>query len=203
MKIVECQQNTPPWFAARCGIPTASCFDRIVTSTGEASKQRTKYLYQLAGERISGQTEDPYQSASMARGKEMEEEAKNLYLMTSDEEFQSVGFCLADGEFKYGASPDGLIGNDGGLEIKCPNLSTHVGYLLKKSVPTDYFQQVQGNLLITGRKWWDFVSYFPGIRPHIIRAYPDTVFLNILRQELGRFCNELEQTVKKLSDMYE
>ena len=195
MRIIDVVQGTPEWFAARCGIPTASNFDKIVTSKGEPSKQRTKYLYQLAGESITGIPEETYQNAAMQRGIEMEAEARNLYSMTTGEELKEVGFCVSKG---CGASPDGLVGEKGGLEIKCPNLTTHVGYLLENTLPTDYFQQVQGNLLVTGRDWWDFQSYYPGIKPLIIRVYPDKNFIGLLENELRKFCLDLNVVIKKI-----
>lgn len=197
MQLINCIQNSPEWYLARCGVPSASNFDKIVTTKGEPSKQRTKYLWQLAGERITKKPEESYQNASMLRGNEMQSEAKSLYEIINDVTVQEVGFCLDDSN-KYGSSPDGLIGEDGGLELKCPQMATHVGYLLDNTVPTDYIQQVQGNLLVTGRKWWDFKSYYPGIKPLIIRVYPDEKFLKLLKSELIMFCEELETVVKKI-----
>jgi hypothetical protein len=198
MKVVDCIQGTPEWMAARCGIPTASNFDKIVDTTGKPSKQRTKYLYQLAGERIAGKIEETHQNAAMLRGIEMESEARGLYSLLSGQEVVQVGLCLSEGKAGYGASPDGLIGEDGGVEIKCPLVSTHVSYLLANKLPSDYFQQVQGGLLVTGRKWWDFVSYYPGLRPLLIRVEPDKAFQKALKVELELFVNELDDIVRKI-----
>lgn len=198
MNIVPCVQGTEEWFAARCGVPSSSNFDKIITTKGEPSKQRTKYLWQLAGERIVGKPEESFQSAAMARGNEMQNEAKNLYQVINDVVVEEVGFCLFDSVVKIGSSPDGLVGPDGGLEIKCPNLATHVGYLLDNCLPTDYFQQTQGELLVTGRQWFDFLSYYPGLKPLIIRVYRDDDFLKSLERELRLFCLELEEVVKKI-----
>lgn len=195
MEIIYCEQGTPEWHAARCGKPTASSFDKIITLDGKPSKQREKYLYQLAGERAAGKAEETYTNGAMQRGREMEDEARKLYEFNYGIEVLRVGFCLSDG---YGASPDGLVGEDGGLEIKCPIASTHVGYLLKDELPGDYFQQVQGNLLVTGRKWWDFVSYYPAVKPLIIRVKPDKKFQGLLKAELIKFCQDLEEVVKKI-----
>jgi hypothetical protein len=197
MKIYEFEQGTPEWHEIRCGIPTASCFDQIVTTKGDPSKQRTKYMYKLAGERLAGKAEESYQNGPMLRGKELEAEARSLYQIIKDLPVKTVGFCLADG---YGASPDSLVGENGGLEIKCPIMSTHVGYLLENRMPTDYFQQVQGNLLVTGREWWDFVSYYPAIRPLIVRIERDEVFIRALKAELTNFCQNLDEIVEKLKE---
>lgn len=199
MKIIECQQLSPEWISARCGVPTASNFDKIVTSKGEVSKQRTKYLYQLAGEYITGNPEETYQSMAMLRGIELEGEARNLYQVINDSPIQKVGFCVTEGDYVYGASPDSLVGEDGSLEIKCPGLATHVGYLLDGKLPTDYFQQVQGQLLVTGRDWVDFVSYYPAIKPLIVRVNRDEKFIKSLTIELEIFCKELKELINKIS----
>src|SRR3990167_2009247 len=193
MRIIECTQGTPEWFAARCGIPTASNFDKILCVDGKLSKQRTKYLYQLAGETITGIAEESYQNSNMQRGIEMEAEARQLYELVTGHKVQEIGFCLADG---YGASPDGLVGKEGILEIKCPTLSVHVGYLLEDMLPMDYWQQLQGQLLVTGREWVDFMSYSPGIKPLIIRVKREKKFLKLLEVELKRFSTELKQVVR-------
>ncbi len=116
------------------------------------------------------------------------------------EPVQEVGFCVSDCG-RFGCSPDGLVGEDGLVEIKCPIISTHVEYLLKckDECPTDYFQQTQGQILVTGRKWVDFVSYFPGLPPLIVREEPNEVFQKLLIKELDLFTNELDEVVKKLS----
>lgn len=152
-------------------------------------------MYKLAGEIITGLSEETYQSAAMLRGCEVEEEARNFYEMIKDEELTEIGFCLADG---YGCSPDGIVGEDGMVEIKCPIMSTHVGYLIKDTLTTDYFQQCQGQLLVTNRKWCDLISYYPGMRPLIIRVERDEVFIAKLKLELDLFCDELKQTIKRI-----
>jgi len=153
MKILELEQRTPEWYQARKGIPTASSFDKIITSKGEPSKQRTKYLYELAGERLGGIVDETYQNFAMLRGVEMEAEAKSLYEIIG-QPVQEVGFCLSDCG-RFGCSPDGLVGDSGGVEIKCPLIATHVEYLIKnkEEMPVEYFQQVQGCLFVTGREW--------------------------------------------------
>jgi hypothetical protein len=195
MKIIDVVQGTPEWFAAKCGVPSASNFDKLLTSSGQPSKQHTKYLYRLAGETITGIAEESYQSAAMVRGIELEAEARELYQLISGKEVKEVGFCLSNG---YGASPDGFVGKNGLVEIKCPSMAIHIGYLLSNTLPMEYFQQCQGQLLITGRKWVDFVSYYPGLKPLIIRVKREGKFLTALQAELEVFCSELKDLVKKL-----
>jgi hypothetical protein len=198
MKIIDCVQGTPEWHQVKCGIPSASDFDKILTLDGKPSKQREKYLYQLAGERIVGKPETTYQNGTMQRGVEMEAEARQYYELITGQEVQQVGFCVSG---NFGASPDGLVGEDGGLEIKCPILPTQVGYLLMNKLPSDYFQQVHGGLLVTGRKWWDFLSYYPGMKPLLLRITPDKDFQKILKSELDRFCKELDEITEKLKEV--
>lgn len=195
MKIINIIQGSPEWFAARCGIPTASCFDKILCIDGKVSKQRTKYLWQLAGETIAGIQEETYTNGAMERGKIMEDEARQLYQLITGKEVLQVGFCLAEG---YGASPDGLVGDKGLLELKCPIISTQVGYLLDNKLPSDYFQQVQGQLLVTNREWVDFMSYYPALKPLIIRVQRDEKFIGLLKAELKTFCVELKKIAKKI-----
>lgn len=198
MRIIDCEQNTPDWFKWRVGIPTASNFDKIVTSKGEPSKQRTKYMYQLAGERITGKMEETYKNANMQRGIEMESEARQVYELINNVEILKVGLCIEEGETVYAASPDGLVGKDGLIEIKCPQITTHVEYLLKTELPTEYFQQVQGQLLVTNRKWNDFISYYPGMKPLIVRVQRDEKFIKALKIELEVFCKELNQLIERI-----
>lgn len=198
MIALDLEQGTAEWAAARCGIPTASDFDKIVTASGEPSKQRTKYLYQLAGERLLGKKEESYQNGAMLRGMELEAEARSLYELTYDVSIEQVGLCYKDESKLYACSPDGLIGKDGGIEIKCPNLTTHIGYLVTEELPAEYFQQVQGNLLVTGRKWWAFMSYYPGIKPLILKIERDKEFIKALEKQLELFCKDLDTLTEKL-----
>lgn len=197
MKTINCEQGTPEWNAIRCGIPTSSNFDKIITAEGKPSKQKEKYLYTVAGEKVSGIKEETYQSFAMQQGVIKEEEARNYYKMLYDVEVQKVGFCLADNG-SYGCSPDGLVGKDGGLEIKCPEIHTHVGYMIKGELLKDYFQQAQGSLFVTGRKWWDIMSYFAGLKPVIIRVLPDKTFYKALEVELEIFTKELNALVERI-----
>lgn len=197
MQILDCVQGSDEWFAARIGIPTASNFDKIITTKGEPSKQALKYMYKLAAEKASGQKEDGYQSDDMARGVELENYARSAYEFAMDVNVVQVGFCLADG---YGASPDGMIGDEGLVEIKCPKPSTHVEYLESGKLPTTYFQQVQGQLLVTERKWCDFVSYCPGLKPLIIRVDRNDDFINKLKAELEAFNEKLNALVQRISE---
>ena len=196
--ILDVAQGSPEWYSLRTGLPTASCLCKIVTSKGEPSKQAKKYMYQLAGERLLGFSPKGYQNDDMLRGSELEAEARETYEFITDAEVKQTGFCFKDEQKLYGCSCDGLIGDEGGLEIKCPSLSVGVEYLDKGKLPVAYVQQVQGCMLVTGRSWWDFLSYYPGLPPLLIRVDRDEEFIALLETALGTFCEQLDTTVERL-----
>lgn len=197
MRKFDVIQRSPEWFQLRCGIPSASNLDKILTTTGKVSTQKTKYLYQLAGEAIAGEQEESYQNAAMLRGIELEAEARAFYELINDVKIGEVGFCIHD-DIDFGASPDGLVGDDGLIEIKCPKLATHVAYLVDNILPTEYFQQVQGELFATDRLWADFISYYPAIKPFIIRVERDDQFMSSMKRELPIFNRELKEIIRKV-----
>lgn len=199
MVIFNVPQQSPEWFSARLGIPSASNFDKIITTSGAPSKQAQKYMYRLAGEYVSGIPEESYQSAAMLRGIELEPEARSLYEIIMDTPVIQAGFCMNE-EPKYGCSVDGFVGDDGIVEIKCLSLSVHVEYLLGGLLPTEFFTQVQGQLLVTGRKWNDLILYYPAIKPLIVRVVRDEEFIGKLKAVLEDFCEQLQQTIKKIGD---
>jgi len=202
--IDDIEQGSPEWFSARAGVPSASCFNKIVTSKGKRSSTRKAYLYQLAGERMTGEKADTYTSAAMERGIELEAEARGLYQLVTGESVREVALCYKNLHKLVSCSPDGLVSFNmdterfrGGLEVKCPSLHTHVEYIVKDKLPTAYFQQVQGSLWVTGLDWWDFVSYFPGMSPSLfkVRVYPDLEFHEKLAKEMAEFCADLVDVI--------
>lgn len=197
MIIFDCEQCSEEWFAARVGVPSASCFDKIITTTGKPSAQRDKYLYQLAGERLVGCKEETYQSAAMLRGIELEPEAREAYEFITGTKVETVGIIYKDERKRFSCSPDGLLPQRG-LEIKCPSLSVHTEYLHKGKLPTTYFQQVQGSLYVTGLEVWDFMSYYPGMDPLIVTVEPNIEWHRALEKELGKFCNDLDKVTEVL-----
>ena len=195
MKISKHEQGTQEWLDERCGIPTSSNFSQIITTKGIRAASRNKYLYKTAGELILEHAEPTYQNAAMLRGTELEPEARNAYELITGNDVVKVGLCIEKGS---GASPDGLVGDSGLLEIKCPMIATHIGYLLQNKAPTDYFQQMQGQLLITGREWVDFVSYYPGLKTLIVRVERNEEFIKKLQEELKTFNKDLKEIVKTI-----
>lgn len=196
MRIDQNEQGSPEWLAARLGIPSASMFAKIVTTKGAWSTSADSYINQLVAERLTGEREEVFQSHHMIRGTELEPDARDLYSLMTDSEVTEVGFCLHD-TLAAGCSPDGLIGEDGGLEIKCPAPSTHVEYLRGGVLPSKYKQQVMGCLWITGREWWDFVSYHPTMKPLIVRVERDEEYIAALENCVTKAVHLIEQNVEK------
>jgi len=196
MRIDQNEQGSPEWLAARLGIPSASMFAKIVTTKGAWSTSADTYINQLVAERLTGEREEVFQSHHMIRGTELEPDARDLYSLMTDSEVTEVGFCLHD-TLAAGCSPDGLIGEDGGLEIKCPAPSTHVEYLRGGVLPSKYKQQVMGCLWITGREWWDFVSYHPTMKPLIVRVERDEEYIAALENCVTKAVHLIEQNVEK------
>jgi len=200
MRIINCEQYSPEWWAERLAHPTSSQYSKIVTSKGEPSKQRTAYMYELAAERLTGKQEDTFISIAMQKGAEREGLSRQVYEMENEIEVVQCGFCLSDCG-RWGASPDGLVGEDGLVELKNPLGKTQVERLLTvdPKLPTAYIQQVQGQLLVTEREWCDFVSYVPGLPLFVLRVEPDREFLAKLEAALVEFCEELDEICKRLA----
>jgi hypothetical protein len=192
-------QLSDEWFQCRIGIPSASCFSKVVTSKGEPSKQARDYAYTLAGERIIDSKVETHQSAAMLRGVEMEEEARQLFELMTGYTVRQTGIIYPDENKQYSCSPDGIIDEiEEGLEIKSPLLHTHVGYLIAGKLPVDYVQQVQGSMLITGFKAWHFFSYYPGMPPLHLKVNRDETFIGKLKEQLDQFCGLVDRTVEQL-----
>ena len=188
-------QGTPEWLALRCGIPTASCFDDIVTPGGKASKSAERYLHTLLAERIMRRPVTQVVTTWMDRGSSLEAEAVSYYEGIRDLDTTKVGFITNDAG-TIGASPDRLVGADGCLEIKVPKEATHVAYLLTRAVDSAYCPQVQGQLWIAERTWLDVMSYHPDMPPALVHVERDDKFIKILEAEVGRFVDVLERATE-------
>lgn len=200
MKIINCEQGSVEWFDARAFIPTASNFDRIITPTGKESTQVDAYANEILAAKIAGKAVTTFEGNMWTeRGNELEPEAAAFYEFTKNIQTEVVGFCTNDAG-TYGASPDRLVGEDGLLEIKCPAPHTHVSYMLNGKAEQKYIPQIQGQLLITGRKWCDFISYHPEMPSIIIRIERDDSYINELIKFLDKFdelLNKKELTLKE------
>ena len=191
MKILMCEQRSPEWFEARRGIPTASEFSRIVTSKGDPSTQAEKYARELAGARLAlFRPVEKYVNDAMRHGSATEAEARRWYEFEHTVDVTEVGFVLHDSG-RYGCSPDGFVGDDGGLELKCPQPDGHIEVLEADRVPPVHLVQVHGCLAVTGRAWWDYVSYCPGMRPFVRRIEPGPL-TDRVRELVEEFCDGVD-----------
>jgi hypothetical protein len=190
MTVVETAQRSEQWYEARRGLPTCSRFDQILTAAkGEPSKSQETLICALIAESILPPQEGVIRpmSADIEHGIITEAEARCAFeLEFAPEPVTEVGFVVhASG--LYGGSPDGLVGESGGVEIKCPKAETHIGYFRAGVLPNEYKAQVHGYMAVTGRNWWSFFSYFRGLPPFHIRVTRDD-FTAKLEAELPRFC---------------
>lgn len=197
LEIYSCEQNSPEWYSARLGIPTASMFATVQAKgkDGGASLTRAKYLKQLAGERICGEPMENYSNAYMERGKAMEDDARSLYQFVHDAPLTRVGF-IRNGD--YGCSPDSLIGEDGVLEIKSAAPHILIDYLLKDQFPPEHVAQCQGALMVTGRAFVDICIYYPKMPLFVKRAQRDEAYIAQLRGAIEQFNTELAEIVSKV-----
>lgn len=170
-------QGTTEWHDARRGIITASVIGQLITpqTVKPASNDKSRALIaQLAAERITGMSDPVFVNADMLRGTLHEPIARDRYAEVNGVTVEQVGFMVRDDwGFRLGASPDGLVGSDGGLEVKCPRAKTHIQTILTGQVPAYNMAQVQACLLVTGRDWWDFVSFSAGLPMWTKRVTPD------------------------------
>jgi YqaJ-like viral recombinase domain len=197
-------QGTPEWFASRAGIPSASNFDKLITSTGEPSKSMLGYAITLAGEKFAGKPLDAWEgNAYTERGNLLEDDARKMYAFLNDVEPEQVGF-ITDDTGTYGCSPDSLIGDDGTFEAKCLKAENHIKAILyfKKNgkVPPDYVQQTQGQLLVTGRKWCDLFFYHPDLPRLCIRQTPDEVLTAALLLQIDAVTKERDRILATLKE---
>lgn len=195
MILVDCEQLSPEWWEAKRGIPSASDFDKIVTPKKmELSEQADGYICELIAGIIYPSpnyftVRGRPVSQAMQDGIDNEPAARKWYELQKNVDCRRVGFCTTD-DGRLGCSPDGLVGEDGGIEIKAPELKTQLKYLLDGTLPNDYKMQVHGSLIVTGRKWWDFFSYCPPAPPFLIRVTPNEVTKKLeegLKQFLVRY----------------
>jgi len=194
MKIYTFPQQTNEWFEIKKGKMSGSEAQAI----GNNGKGLETYIYKVVAS-LYGKEEN-YTNPDMERGNELEDEARILYSLETNQEIQQVGFIELD---KYtGCSPDGLVGKDGGIEIKCPNNVNYLKLLLnkEKAIDTAYIWQIQMNLLITGRKWWDFVAYNPNFESSItiIRIFPDEEKFKKLEEGFEKGKALIKEMINKL-----
>ena len=196
-------QGTEEWFTIRIGKVTASRVADVIAKTKTGySASRDNYMAQLVCERLTGQKGESFTNAAMQHGTETEPLARAAYEALKDVLVDEVGFVPHPTIEMAGASPDGMVGEDGLIEIKCPNTATHIDTLLSQTVPGKYNTQMQFQMACTGRQWCDFVSFdnrLPEeLQLFVMRVPRDEVFIRLIEAEIVQFLAELDDKINKL-----
>ncbi len=207
MNVISCEQGTAEWKAVRAGKVTASRIADVMAKikTGEA-KTRLDYKIQILSERLTGvPADDGYVNAAMQWGTEQEPFARAAYEIANDVMVEQIGFVMHPEIPLAGCSPDGLVGEDGLIEIKCPKSSTHLQYLLAKKVPAEYVPQMCWQLACTGREWCDFVSYDPrmpeNLQLFVVRFAVDPSYTALVEKEVRQFLAEVNGLLIQLGQV--
>lgn len=203
------EQRTAEWFAARLGKVTASRVADIIAKTkaGEYTAGRDNLMAQLAIERLTGQAQESYSNSYMQWGTDQEPFARAAYEIATGQMVDECGFVPHPMIDNAGASPDGLVGDDGLVEIKCPSTATMIETLLTQKVPSKYITQMQMQMACTGRQWCDFVSFDPRLPAKaqlwVKRVSRDPEFILKMEVEIVKFLAELDSKTNKLKDLFQ
>lgn len=203
--LVECEQGTTEWIKLRVGKVTGSRTADVLSELkkGGETAVRRNYRTEIICETLTGNAAEHYVSPEMIWGTEQEPFARAAYEMATDCMVETVGFALHPTLERFGASPDGLVGADGLVEIKCPSTTTHIGYLLAKVVPEDYQPQMLAEMSCTGRKWCDFVSFDPRLPKHlqlfVARFERDDKRIAEMEQKVQFFLDEVDNVLGELA----
>lgn len=207
MNIIDCPQGSQAWLAIRAGRVTASRIADLMarTKTGWGAS-RANYMAELVAERLTGTVAEGFTNAAMKWGTEVEPEARSAYQFLTDAEVTEVGFVIHPTIDSSGASPDGLVGTDGLLELKCPQTATHIETLLGGVVSDKYIKQMQWQMACTGRQWCDFASYDPRLPARmqlfVKRVARDTALIAEIEAAVRDFLGEVDAKVSALSAKY-
>jgi len=199
------EQGSPEWQMLRVGKVTASRLTDVLATIkeGEAATRRT-YRTQLVAERLTGKKEESYSSEAMRWGVEQEPFARAAYEITTGSFVDQVAFVDHPTIEMFGCSPDGLVGDNGLIEIKCPNTTTHLSYLEADKPPKQYMPQMMAQMAVTGRSWCDFVSFDPrlpaGLQLFVTRVKRDDKYIALMESEVQKFLQEVSTTVAKLKE---
>lgn len=201
------EQRSDEWFKARLGKVTASRVSDLMarTKTGY-STSRANYMAELICERLTGQPAERFSNAAMQWGTDNEPHAKASYAFMHDAAVEDVGFVLHPSIVDFGASPDGLVGTDGLIEIKCPNTATHIETLLGDSIDGKYITQMQVQMACTGRQWCDFVSFDPRLpidmQLFVKRVERDNARIAEIEAEVSTFLGEIAKKLDALHSRF-
>jgi putative phage-type endonuclease len=202
------EQRSDAWFQSRMGKVTASRVADVVAKTKSGySASRANYMAQLVVERMTNKQAESYSNAAMEWGTEQEPLARAAYEAEVDVLVEEVGMIDHPTVEMSGASPDGLVGDDGLVEIKCPTTATHIDTLMGEQAPKKYYDQMQWQMACTGRKWCDFVSFDPrmpeGLQLFVKRVERDDEYIAMLESEVATFLQEVSDKVNKLKSLME
>jgi hypothetical protein len=199
----ELIQGTNEWLNARAGLVTASTVGKLLTSTGKVANNDTArgLTDTLVAERLTGRVEYVHPTRDMERGTILEDTSRELYAELTKTEVDQIGFARIETDtYSLGASPDGLIGPDGGWESKSPKAKTHIRTVLEDKVPPIYMPQVQACLLVFQRDWWDFTSYVPGLPLFVKRVYPDMEWRAAIITAVEKFEATAREQVERFAE---
>jgi hypothetical protein len=199
-------QGTAEWFAARLGKVTASKVSDVMskTKTGYGAGRET-YMSQLIAEILTGKKAEGFSNAAMAWGTETEPFARMAYEALNNVLVDEMGFAPHPTIERAGASPDGLVGQDGLIEIKCPNTTTHLDTMIEETIPKKYHDQMQFQMACTGRKWCDFVSFdnrLPeDLQIFVMRINRNNEYIAEMEAAIIKFLAEMQEKIEKLTQM--
>jgi len=201
-------QGSDEWYAIRCGKVTSSRIaDLTATTKSGVSASRARYMGELIAERLTGVSSKGFQSPDMLAGKEKEAEARALYEFRHDVDIQQIGFVHHPKIAMSGCSPDGFVGDNGGVEFKCPIVATHIETLMTHKCPSHYLKQIQWNLACDGRAWRDYVSFCPempaNMQIFIKRVPRDDAMIADLEKHVVAFIVELDARLCALRSAYD
>lgn len=200
MITLDCAQGSPEWVSARLGIVTGTGYGNILTpSTMKPSASAVPYMAKLLAEYITGEQQEKFSTPDTERGQEMEPVAGRMYEAITGEDIERVGLVYRDEARDRACSPDGLVmGRTKGVEFKCPQLKTHIGYVLKGELPNDYKLQVHGGMYVCNIDYWDFMSFHPNFRPLLLTVERDWAIDRAIHKEVEKFCEKLADEKAKI-----
>lgn len=207
MKVLDCVQGSPEWHQARAGRVTASRIDAVLSRARDRKSEgatRRNYKAQVISEILTGRPqENDFTNKAIEDGIENEPLARAAYELRQGFFVDQVGFVLHQTIERAGASPDGLAGSDGLVQIKCPYAATHIGYMLAGEVPAEYQPQMLWEMACTGRAWCDFVSYYRDLPQHlqlfVVRFPRDDRRILEITAEVNIFLREVDEIIERLN----
>ena len=205
--VTKVEQGSPEWFAMRCGKVTASRIADVMAKPREPGKgMRVNYMWQIVVERLTRQPMKTYQSKTMAEAHEWEPMARAAYTFHTDHEVEQVAFVDHIDIPLCGCSPDGLVGSEGLVEIKCPELTAHMDTMLKDTIPSEYYKQMMFQMACTGRRWCDYVSFNADLpermRKAIIRVDRDGTAISAMEAEVRSFQTQVDLALSACKEKF-